>query len=403
MLRWFSEQESGNVGLLFGVTLPVIGMAAGLAVDQASLVRSRNELQHTADSAALAAAAKLAAAEDESGSARESMATEEAIHFVDARVPNASRTVTPSVADGTVTIVLASDEPLAFGGLFGRSAQRIRVSSTATVMGARTSGCMIALDEAAPAGVALQGSAKIAAPNCGVWSNADLRMQGAPSIRGEEICAPSGSGNAVDRAYPDYKNDCGAAADPYRQKAIEVPAKCDFTDFGFGKGVKSAVLEPGTYCKGLSISGVDVELRPGVYFIKNGPLSITSNASVTGQKVSIVMTGSGASLHMQGSPRLSLTAPTTGPLAGIALAVTDTGTEATTSELQGSPDLNLTGSVYMPGQLLSLQGSPGLKLSGIADKLVAGSFSLKGSPDVVIKARDTQEAGLDRTSLRILE
>ena len=115
-----------------------------------------------------------------------------------------------------------------------------------------------------------------------------------------------------------------------------------------------------------------------------------------------MLTGDDAGLQMQGSPEVTLTAMTTGDLAGIALAVTDTGKEAPQSDMQGSPRLNVTGSIYAAGQHLELQGNPQLTVNGDESKLVAYSFALKGSPDVTIGAQDTEISITDISFLRLI-
>jgi hypothetical protein len=54
--------------------------------------------------------------------------------------------------------------------------------------------------------------------------------------------------------------------------------------------------------------------------------------------------------------------------------------------MQGSPDLIVTGSIYLPNQRLEMQGSPLLTLQGTSDSLIALSFRLQGSPDINIRS-----------------
>ena len=63
--------------------------------------------------------------------------------------------------------------------------------------------------------------------------------------------------------------------------------------------------------------------------------------------------------------------------------------------MSGNVDLvtkaDVTGSIYLPNQRLSISGSADLVLKGTFDKLVARSFSISGSGNVSVQADDSQE------------
>ncbi len=84
-------------------------------------------------------------------------------------------------------------------------------------------------------------------------------------------------------------------------------------------------VNPGTYCGGLSFTGTDVTLNPGVYVI-TGSFSIFSHSSpigpsLSGSGVTIYMTSDGThgygSISIQNASFISLSAPTSGPYEGI--------------------------------------------------------------------------------------
>ena len=403
MLRRLLREENGNVAVLAGIALPALALAAGFAVDHSLLVRTHVELQTTADAAALAGARRMWDS-GESDTAAEEVAREEAANVIMARRSEATYVVSPSASDATVSVSVSVDQETIFGEFFGRDNRAVAAAATATYMGEARSGCLIALDDSASTNIRLQGAPRVRAPNCGVWSNATsaqaIRMQGAPSLQGSEVCAAGATGNAEQRISPEITTDCGAAPDPYRRVLSDIPTGCTHTNFSLPK--KGTIeLSPGVYCGGLEIDSIDVSLRPGLYVVKDGPLVLKGNGSLAGNEVALVLTGEGAALDLQGSPDISLSAMTTGDLAGIAIAVTDTGEEADRSELQGSPTLTLTGSIYLRGQQLVLQGNPAINLRGDADKIVARSFDLQGSPDISIAAKDTKIRSADIDFLRI--
>src|SRR5207244_6638906 len=77
------------------------------------------------------------------------------------------------------------------------------------------------------------------------------------------------------------------------------------------------------FCNGLSVSsGNSVTLSPGTYIINGGSFSIAGNASISGNGVTIILTGSGsnyATASISGGADVTLTAPTSGALKGLAI------------------------------------------------------------------------------------
>ena len=97
---------------------------------------------------------------------------------------------------------------------------------------------------------------------------------------------------------------------------------------------------------------------------------------------------------MQGSPSIKLVAMATGSLAGIAIASETPASPTLTSVLQGSPDIDVTGSIYLPNQRLEMQGSPALNMLGLTNSLIALSFRLQGSPDINIASDSSKMASV---------
>ena len=90
-----------------------------------------------------------------------------------------------------------------------------------------------------------------------------------------------------------------------------------------------------------------------------------------------------------------------GPLAGIALAMAGDGGPKT-AVFTGSPKLTISGSLYLPGTDLTMQGHPQIELSGRDDKLIAQSFRLIGNPQLFIEADTTTKQAGDLSQLRLV-
>jgi Flp pilus assembly protein TadG len=402
-MRKFLTDQNGNVAAIFALTAPLLVGAMGVAVDFSGGNRTKSDLQAASDSAALAGVRTLLENRSQPATSAEANAKLRAESFVSSLVPAADKIVVVSAAARTVVVNLAVEEPTVFSKWIGIAT--IPISATATAIYDEViPTCMLALGENTPIGIEMIGSASVDAPNCTVASNSKniaISLQGAPKVRAGKVC---GVGLARGSTSPRAEK-CGAIPDPNLEKKLSAPkgpvlkallkapiysGPCDYKNVSIGANSKGTVtLDPGIYCGGLSVQSADVKLMPGLYQIQDGPLEIQGNASVTGSGVTILLSGTGAVLDLQGSPSLTLSPMTTGDFAGMAIVADTAQNPILNSRLQGSPTLDVTGSIYLPNQELTLQGSPTLNLSGPGISLAANSFELRGSPDINIKTSST--------------
>jgi hypothetical protein len=90
---------------------------------------------------------------------------------------------------------------------------------------------------------------------------------------------------------------------------------------GENKVETTLTLDPGTYCGGLTITGkANVTLRGGIYVMKDGPLIVDKDASLSGVDVAFYFTGDKGGLLFDKKTTISLTAPTTGTMAGLLMS-----------------------------------------------------------------------------------
>lgn len=149
----------------------------------------------------------------------------------------------------------------------------------------------------------------------------------------------------------------------------------------------TATLNPGTYC-GLDIAHGHLKLNPGVYHIKDGPLTVRRRGTLTGEGVTIILSGKEARFSILDEGRLTLTAPKDGDTAGFALvedvmrytaspensssggskpkfgsflggsvSSSSTSNSPLMSRLTGSGTINAIGTVYLPHHDLKISGS----------------------------------------------
>ncbi|MER8531093.1 hypothetical protein, partial [Mesorhizobium sp. M0494] len=142
----------------------------------------------------------------------------------------------------------------------------------------------------------------------------------------------------------------------------------------------TANLVPGTFCGGLTLSvGAVVNLAAGTYVIRTGGLSLSSGAVLdAADGTTIVLLDDQATTTMQAGAKLRLTAPTSGPWMGIALAQKPQGVERT-STLIGGGDTDLGGIVYLPSQKLFLTGGGALSTDSKPRIFVVNRIEMNGN------------------------
>ncbi len=154
---------------------------------------------------------------------------------------------------------------------------------------------------------------------------------------------------------------CGVISPGPDPLAYLTPPKysgCDYVNYS-QTGAFAVTMNPGVYCGGITLDGTgDVTFAAGTYvltgstgFNVKGAVNI-SQSGATG--VTFYNTGTGA-ISLTGASNVSLSAPSSGPLAGI-LFYQDAADTAAAS-IQGAGSAYFVGALYFPSAALSYAGS----------------------------------------------
>ena len=378
MTGW-TNNERGNVAIFFAVgCLAVAGLAAGGAT-MARIGGAGNRLQDIADGAAVAATV----------TAQDSRATEADIKGAAERFSRiafaarrdaepASMTVTvESRSPATVSVRFDQEVRTILAGFVGRDRIGVRRRATA-VSGPERKTCLHVLDPTAAPALKLQGNPRLAAADCVVQVNST-----APGAL-HALSSSSAEAQATYVGGPASPVRSWAPAPEYGQPARPDPL-VDSVDWPApradcrGQTAGENVLRPGHYCGGLVISR-GLRLEPGLYVIQTGGVRVEGTGS-SGRGVTLVLLDPAGAFDIRGGSRLSLSAPTSGPWAGIAVAAKP-GAAMPTSTLQGNAALDLEGTLYLPGHLLKLQGSPRIAGTGGTRAVIVRRALLQGSPEL---------------------
>lgn len=358
---------------------------AALAVDVARAHAFRNQLQLTADAAALAAAINLPNMEAAREAARRYAArnmpdhplvmTADAIEFGhwnpdthaierDTIAPTAVR-VTPSLtADkGNALSTL-------FAGVLGSDMLNLSASAVA---GKRSPTCILALEPQEADTLGMDFLSKIEALNCTVHINSRhrwaFRMLAGSNFLASGLCVTGGAyASMLGRISPEPTTGCPPQLDPLADLLPPDASTCDFDNTTLH--AHHGTLQPGVYCGGLLIAGASkVELAAGVYVIKDGPLMIGDSSEMKGEGVSFYLTGEQALIRFHDQSLLELIAPTDGDLAGI-LVFQDRNFGGTHIWDSDAPT-TLYGTIYLPNGHLMSQSSNAITPVNSCNVLIA--------------------------------
>src|SRR5262249_4613288 len=148
------------------------------------------------------------------------------------------------------------------------------------------------------------------------------------------------------------------ASDPYANVPDPSFSGCNQNNFSSHDTI---TINPGVYCGGIQLNaGANVTLNPGTYYIDRGTLQVNGSATLTGNGVTLVFTSSTGSNYatatINGDASVNLTAPSSGPTAGIVMFGDRHMPVDTTFKFNGGSSQNFTGAIYVPKGAVNFAG-----------------------------------------------
>ncbi len=396
------RDQSGGALALVAFILPVIAGFAGLGVDLTHWYSQRRAMQNMADGAAIAATHAVMAGANASavadaaaaGAAENGWSAAEGFTVQTFAPPEAG--LYPGLAQAA-EVRIGRAVPLYFLGVLG--VQPVSVTARATAAAVNNGPqCVIALDPSADRAVNFTGSSTVNL-GCGVASNSssseaiyvggNATLTANPAQAFGDIYVGNSATLVTQSPVQPYSQ---RVEDPYDDVIMPVsPATCTYTNFWVqtNDDYTSPPLQPGRYCGGLRISGT-ADLAPGTYIVADGDFELGSQAVVTGDEVTIVLTGSTpadvGNVTINGGAQVTLTPTTTGDLAGILFFQDPNADPGGVSSLgeshfNGNALVNLTGALYFPQRQVEYGGS-GSSAGANCLHIVARRVKFTGSADI---------------------
>lgn len=358
----FTVNRGGNFASIFAIIAPIFLGAVGGAVDLVVFNRQESKMQDAVDSAVLAATREAALQNWGQEKANAVAQSYLEVALKDAGLSSTAAFLATTVTDQAkreVTLTLDMDQHRYFVLGYFRQNPQIRVSASARMSG-KTPICVLTLDPALAKSVNVIDSASVQANGCATHSNSvdksGIYVATKASLKSAFTCSSGGFGVSASSFTPVPTTDCPPFMDPLADRPQPVVGKCDFTALN----IKSTetTLKPGVYCKGLTIDNeAIVHLEPGVYIINGGTLLTRNDGKLLGDGVTIYFTGKDGRLLLDGTTTVNLTAPETGPTAGL-LFMQDRDMAYTDFEISAKSATELLGTIYLPNGRLKLN-APG--------------------------------------------
>jgi hypothetical protein len=418
-----ATDRTGAAAVVLALSLASMLGLAGLGTEVAAWYTTKQTMQGAADAAAYTAMTALAAGASNAQFTTEAKSIAGGYNFINGTAGVAVTVNNPPLSgsyagkSSAVEVIIAQTQTPMISGLFLSSGPTIQARSVAAAV-TTGSGCVLTLDKGDVVDLSDSGSAVLNLNACSLYVNSDdssaLTMSGSATIDAGAAYITGGvhtsGGAALDTTKGTYTGT-PPVNDPYASVAIPSYSGCSQNSYSLGGGAVqtlSAGVLPYVFCNGLSLSGgATLTLNPGVYIIDAGSFSVSGGSTLTATGgVTIVLTshtGSNyATASFSGGSTVSVTAPTTGPTAGLAFFQDRNAPSTGTNSFTGGSTQNIVGAIYFPNQAVSFSGGGGSS-GATCTQLVVLKASFSGSSTFNNNCASAGTATIGSTSNKMVE
>jgi Flp pilus assembly protein TadG len=399
----FSKDLRAGVAPLLGIAfVPMMGLV-GAAVDYSRANAVRTSMQGALDAAALSLVRQ-----NLSGNAL----TQSADAYFNANfdrtgVQNIQVSASSSTVSGGNAVTMSATGSVATTVLRVIGFSNIPITTGSTVVAkADGLGCVLSLNRSVSAAIAGQGSTTVDLRGCSLYDNsantAALTVGGSASVSALSVGVVGGiSGGSGLHASQGIYTGIGPVTDPYANDSFPTPGACTETNF---KPKDPVTISPGVYCGGMNLNaGVAVTLSPGIYYIDGGDLTVNGGATLTGTGVTLVFTkhnrNDWPTATINGNANINLTAPQSGPTAGIVVFGDRQMPVGTSFKLNGGSTQYLGGAVYIPQGAVEYAG--GAATSTSCTQIIGDTVSFVGNSSVAINCSSYKTKPFSSWSVRV--
>jgi Flp pilus assembly protein TadG len=400
-LRKLSRNQRGNALIVCAATLPLVIGSAAIGVDTIQVSLAKRQLQRAADSAAIAGAYAKHAEQDVNTAVNHDLALNNDLPVSSTVIQNAPAAGPYAGNQRAVRVILTAQRSVPFISFFTGSTMTVTTEATAMDI---YSGdyCAVSLENGNVAGaISFAGSSTVNL-GCGMITNSTsnnaVTAGGSSTVTASPMAAvggvPASSSYSTGTVRLPFSPQ---QADPFAGLPTPVvPGGCSNQALRVQPNdpaltvtsAMSGYVSPGVYCwSGMEIKGTLVLPPNSVIYINGGEVDFSSQANVTGHGVTLILTDDSAAtnpsqiaqLKLNAGAVLNLTAPSSGPYAGVVM-YQDRRAEYGTSHINGHSSSFLRGGFYFPNRQLVFNGSAGMSTECI--QLVARRLSFSGNSSI---------------------
>lgn len=387
LLNGLMRDKRGAMAVVIAASLPVFLGGVGMAVDVAQWTLAKRVLQRQADSGALAGVYGLSQGADAQASVTRDLALNSKYTLDGPPIIERGPSVGAYAGDANaVRVVLATDMRLPFVSFFLKEGVRISAEATAALIKTGEV-CVLALENRDTVGITMIGNATVDL-NCAMVTNSvasnAVTAGGSSEIIASPIVASGGlqdSGNYAD----------GTVLVPYALAQLDPYSYLPDPVVPGGNNTmrvnpnQSRTYNPGTYTS-VDIKGT-ARLNPGTYYIDGTDFSVGSQANLTGDGVTIVLTSrtaasnprSVAGVKINAGATLNLKAPSSGDFQGV-LFYQDRRASNDTHTINGNSNSLLQGAIYFPSSTILLNGTADININCV--QLVGWRLEFSGNSTI---------------------
>ena len=404
------HRRCGATLVIVAVMLVVLIGFLGLSLDHALVKKSTQELQTTADAAALAAgrlvfdddpdsdfaatrneAIAIAAANPVSGGGvvlDPNWENAAGGDIVVGRWDRFTQTFTPDVVDPDAVQVRArrTDDSgggslaLNFGQFFGTPTSDISRTATAH-FGGDWGAAVLVLNPTMQKAIDIRGNADLYVPYDGIQVNSSgseaMWMNGEPNVprvRARRIDVHGNYRVPTGSCYP--TPDPGAPVVPDPLASLPYPNKAAMPNRG--SITAAGTYDPGWYPGGIDFNGGTAHLEPGVYVLGPPGINVHGSALLEGDGVMLFL-DLGAQMTISGtSPGLDIGGPTSGTYEGV--VVFQHRANALACDISGTGLFEVRGTLYLAAGGISMDGNVDREVG----RIIVDRLQLRGTADYTI-------------------
>jgi Flp pilus assembly protein TadG len=377
LCRRLSHDERGSISVLTAISLVVLLGFGALGVDTALWMRARNDAQSAADAAANSAGAAASALNSTARIQADVDAAAAANGFQNG-VNGVTVTLNNPPVSGAYAgnakayevIITAPQKVYLASAIRGATAPIVKGRAVALLVAGTPAPtfptCILGLSpQPSQIDVTFNGNTTVTANNCDVDADSpsasSVNTNGGGTVHATNVRTVGGvSGGNIFVTGKIYKQQA-SIPDPYAGLQIPTGGSTSANNNWSGHIINptGGVVQ---FNGDVRVSG-NTTVDGGIYIINNGSFSMAGQNSITGNGVTIILTSSNPSsdngvFSITGGGALNITAPTTGPTAGIALWA-DKNLPNNEDKFTGGTANGITGAIYLPSHDVKFAGNSG--------------------------------------------